>query len=732
MIDKNNWFYKTAIRLWPAVADMEGVQQIEAVTIFIPLLTLLPFAVIGLGWLAFITDVQRLSDNILAFAIGLFTLFFLQNQTFTLRVKFSEDDELGLTSSLAGLVIWSAALIVGPSALWMIVLSSGIEAIWNGWKHSRHDLNPVWAPLSMFIQVMSGRVFAMLIALALYVQLGGLFPLEDVSVAAWGPVIVATIVSAVIPGILLLPTAVGYNQLIKKPSTFRQLSRFFAGAVALTLIMSPFALLAALIFLSGRTAALVVFIAGIFLVNAMAHYLSVARDRNRRRAREFEELGNLGEEFLKAPSDPNLLGEILDAHLLKIFPEDHIEVRLFELENEHLWRPVALRHPQRHKPIAEDVWKELCSSRNAYLTMPKVVLPGHKAPYGDAVAVKIQAVRPGDSVDESVCLGGIYLLRNVEIGKISEALDSVQSLASQISSAIYRLEIYAESMARSKMEQELEFAGHIQNSFLPTAIPEIDGWQVAAVLESARQTSGDFYDFVPLDNNHLGILVADVSDKGTGAALYMALSRTLIRTYAMDHPNQPDVAFALANERIMADTHTEQFVTAFYGVLDINSGVLTYANAGHNPPYLVRSTNGQGKGSDSDPGEGRDTGSAEGSEIGSEAEQKMLSVNGRKIEALMRTGIPLGMFEGMKWVNGKTHLNSGDILLMYTDGVTEAQNDEQELFDDDRLIAIGTAHLGQPAGEVKEAIVNSIHDFVGDAPQFDDITLVVLSRDSST
>jgi sigma-B regulation protein RsbU (phosphoserine phosphatase) len=124
-------------------------------------------------------------------------------------------------------------------------------------------------------------------------------------------------------------------------------------------------------------------------------------------------------------------------------------------------------------------------------------------------------------------------------------------------------------------------------------VADVDGWQLAAVLESARQKSGDFYDFMPLENNHLGILVADVSDKGTGAALYMALSRTLIRTYAMAHPNQPEVAFTLANERIMADAQSEQFVTVFYGVLDCSSGILTYANAGHNPPYLIRGSNGR-------------------------------------------------------------------------------------------------------------------------------------------
>ena len=176
----------------------------------------------------------------------------------------------------------------------------------------------------------------------------------------------------------------------------------------------------------------------------------------------------------------------------------------------------------------------------------------------------------------------------------------------------------------------------------------------------------------------------------------MALSRTLIRTFAMEDADQPAEALARANSRILSDTDTNQFVTLFYGVIDLGSGVMTYANAGHNPAYLLRASNGGGH------------------------------------ETLKHTGIPLGMFEEMEWKQEEVEILPGDLLMVYSDGVPEAQDKEGVEFHDDRLLATGWANIGRPAGEVGSAIVEAVSEFVGDAPQFDDITLVVVVRDSET
>ncbi len=225
-------------------------------------------------------------------------------------------------------------------------------------------------------------------------------------------------------------------------------------------------------------------------------------------------------------------------------------------------------------------------------------------------------------------------------------------------------------------------------------LPVTPGWQLAVTLEPARQTSGDFFDVIPLPNRRVGLLIADVADKGMGAALYMALSRTLIRTYAAEHHTRPDFALRVANNRILTDAHADLFVTAFYGVLDPLTGTLTYCNAGHNPPFLMRAR------------------------------------NGGDVQALTRTGLPLGLFQGETWEQRAVQLEVGDVLVLYTDGVTEAQDGRHEFFGPERLLETLRAHQQGSAQQIQAALVHAIHAFVGDAPQYDDIALMVLVREA--
>lgn len=249
--------------------------------------------------------------------------------------------------------------------------------------------------------------------------------------------------------------------------------------------------------------------------------------------------------------------------------------------------------------------------------------------------------------------------------------------------------------ANKKMKQELALAGEVQASFLPIELPDTPGWQLAATLEPARETSGDFYDIIVLPNGRLGILVADVVDKGVGAALYMALSRTLIRTYAAEYPEQPELALSAVNRRIVADTYANQFVTVFYGTLDLVTGTLTYCNAGHNPPILL---------------------SAEEEDA---------------VQLLSRTGMALGVVEDAVWEQGIVQLAHGDVVVLYTDGVTDAQDQQGTFFGKERLQEVARANLFRSAQEVQEALIAEVHGFVGDAPRFDDLALMVVVRDST-
>jgi serine phosphatase RsbU (regulator of sigma subunit) len=276
-------------------------------------------------------------------------------------------------------------------------------------------------------------------------------------------------------------------------------------------------------------------------------------------------------------------------------------------------------------------------------------------------------------------------------------LPAVQSLAAQIASALQGAKVHAHELEHESVNREMALAGEIQANFLPSTLPDVPGWQLTAMLKPARQTSGDFYDVIPLSDGRLGILIADVADKGMGAALFMALSRTLIRTYALEHDAKPAEVLAATNHRILADTHAGLFVTVFYGVLDTATGELVYANAGHNPAYLL---------------------SADGGD-------KV------QLQELDRTGVPLGILDGAAWQQKTVHLAPDDVLLLYTDGITEAQNADAEFFEEERLQEIALANVGRPASEIQDAVVSQVGAFVEDAPQSDDITLMVVVRGSS-
>jgi sigma-B regulation protein RsbU (phosphoserine phosphatase) len=187
-------------------------------------------------------------------------------------------------------------------------------------------------------------------------------------------------------------------------------------------------------------------------------------------------------------------------------------------------------------------------------------------------------------------------------------------------------------------------------------------------------------------------VVADVADKGMAAALYMTTCRTLIRAYATEYTEAPELVLAEANRRILADTHGGLFITVFYGILDPAKGILTYCNAGHNPPYLFS-----------------------------------LKDNGAQ-QALTRTGMPLGIIEQTSWERAVLTFESGDVLVAYTDGVTEAQNTEEGFYEEARLIEVTKANTGLTAKAMLEIMATDIQEFVGEAPQFDDLTLMVVKR----
>lgn len=324
-----------------------------------------------------------------------------------------------------------------------------------------------------------------------------------------------------------------------------------------------------------------------------------------------------------------------------------------------------------------------------------VLVPGPPRPIADALGLRIPLALPLQAWGEMM---GVMVVDSPGNGaRLSgRRLNILSGVAQQTATAIQSARLQVESVERQKLEQELHVARQIQASFLPDTAPQIAGWDLAAYWEGARQVSGDFYDFIPLPhgesaNAPWGFVMADVADKGVPAALFMALSRTLVRTMAIDGRSPAEV-LAQANDLIMSNARSDLFVTLFYAILDPDEGVLTYANGGHNPPLLF----------DGDSGE---------------------------VTELAAQGMALGVITGIELEQRETQLGSGDLLLLYTDGVTDAHNEAVKEFGLERLCAVVRAHRTAPAVGIVRAINQAVDDFVGDTPQFDDFTLVVLKRE---
>lgn len=244
---------------------------------------------------------------------------------------------------------------------------------------------------------------------------------------------------------------------------------------------------------------------------------------------------------------------------------------------------------------------------------------------------------------------------------------------------------------RERVEQELRVARHIQEALLPKELPRLDGWNIARHYQPAREVGGDFYDFLPLRDGHVGVVIGDVSGKGVAAALVMANTQSVLRAVSRRDPT-PGRLLAEANDVLSAYIPPNMFVTCFCGVLDPKSGRLTYANAGHNLPCWRHES---------------------------------------LANELRATGMPLGLMPGMSYEEKEAVLLPGDSILFYTDGLVEAHDPERGMFGYPRLLSLVTENSTGAEG-LTAYIVEALTRFTGkEQEQEDDITLVTLDRSQS-
>src|SRR5215218_771967 len=255
------------------------------------------------------------------------------------------------------------------------------------------------------------------------------------------------------------------------------------------------------------------------------------------------------------------------------------------------------------------------------------------------------------------------------------------------------LEVLAQEIReRERVEHELQVARSIQQASLPKEVPKLEGWEIAPLYRPAREVGGDFYDFLELADGHLGFVVGDATGKGVPAALVMTAARSMLRAVAQAlGSSSPGEVLRRANDPLATDIPANMFVTCFYAILDPNSGSLSYANAGHDLPYIHR--------------------------------------NG-DAEELRARGMPLGLMPAMSYEEKETILEAGEAALFYSDGLVEAHDPEGEMFGFPRLRTLVAEHDDERS--LVDSLLEELYSFVGEGwEQEDDITLLTLRRSAS-
>jgi sigma-B regulation protein RsbU (phosphoserine phosphatase) len=296
-----------------------------------------------------------------------------------------------------------------------------------------------------------------------------------------------------------------------------------------------------------------------------------------------------------------------------------------------------------------------------------------------------EMIAPVTSTDDVL---GVFDLESDELDAYDEDdLEVLMLLASQVATIIEKAMLHEQSLERKRLQAQLEVARQVQLQLLPPRDPKLEGFDISAYNFSTEEVSGDYYDFVQIYDDHLGLVIADVSGKGVPAALLMAFLRASLRA-AIHVGYAPNISMAKVNYLLWESIENNQFVTAFYGVLDATNKTLAYSNAGHNPPILMN---------------------AEG-----------------KARFIERGGIPLGMFRDTRYYEYYLPVESGQTLVLYTDGATEAASSDGSEFGRDRLAekVYEGRHLG--ARELIKSLHDAILEWTDGRGSSDDVTFVIV------
>jgi serine phosphatase RsbU (regulator of sigma subunit) len=659
------------LNLFPGLAFATPTEQDAAVGYAVRALVLSPLAIAALIWLVRITDLSDLDPEWPLIITSFVLMLILSRLWFRTYYRTESGSYRSEGRSFWGEVLWSAVLVAGPTIAWLGIILVFINLLFTGRKGSTVQRLRILSQSMLRLAI----VFLTLLEAAIYQALGGSFPMPGLSVQAVLPAVLATLVgfslgSLIMAGAMALVRAMAGQVSMPKVSGVRLVMQIGGPFIGLISILP--AGLYSLVGWGSYLAFWIIMLGAIWAVDRLSHTLEALQLRTA----EMTELERLSRDVIRSEPDIDSLSNLLKEHALQLFPDRHISAVLYPDSS-------LLHYPADWQaPLPADFRMAAAQpSIEGKGMMTPIIIPGTTLPTGH---IYLETKNPGEA---------------------GQLLPALQSLSGVLASALKHQDVtkqfIAERVARERVDRELALGARIQASILPSELPQMDRWSFTATLTPARETSGDFYDFFSLGGGRLGLAVADVADKGLGAAFYMALSLTLLRTYAVEsairyartYHTRIGGVLETVNERLIQDTGGEMFVTLFYGVLDLRSGKLWYANAGHNPPFVIR----------------RD--------------------RRRRPRLLKRTGTILGMLEDQRWGRRSLTLEEGDLLVAYSDGLTEAANRQYEEWGERRLIQAARHHREMSLDELQSQILAEVHDFMDDAPQQDDITLLLVRRE---
>jgi sigma-B regulation protein RsbU (phosphoserine phosphatase) len=350
-------------------------------------------------------------------------------------------------------------------------------------------------------------------------------------------------------------------------------------------------------------------------------------------------------------------------------------------------RGIAGEQLAQQEAYSTTIVNQVVSTREPLLTN-NAMFDDRITPGQSIIMRGLRAILCAPMMAQDRLVGVVYVDTSMRTGAFTEAdRDLLSAIANQAGITLENSRLYTVAVEKGRLEHELQLAREIQQGLLPRRKPELPGYEVEAVWQSAREMAGDFYDYFTLNENSFGVVIADVSDKGAPSALFMAVARSMIRSYAFAGL-PPRETLSQTNDLILDDAESGMFVTVYHSVFYQN-GLSIHINAGHNPPVLFHAAS-------------------------------------RTASLMSQGGRAIGWFPHNPLSEVELQLEPGDVIVYYTDGLTDAENPNGENFGEARLCRVVEEVASSSAADVLKHILHSVEQFGQGVVPFDDLTLMVV------